>query len=127
MKIKLTSVLVADQDKALAFYTDVLGFVKKMDLPMGEFKWLTVVSPEGPDDIELLLEPNAFLAAKDYQAALYEAGLPVATFFVDDIHAEHERLVSLGVDFRSPPTQAGPVIVATLDDTCGNFIQICQT
>ena len=126
MKIKLTSVIVDDQDKALKFYTEVLGFVKKREIPLGKFKWLTVVSPEGPDDIELLLEPNENPAAQTFQKALHEQGIPLTAFFVDDIQGEYERLKKLGVAFRSGPTQAGPATVAVFDDTCGNLIQICQ-
>jgi catechol 2,3-dioxygenase-like lactoylglutathione lyase family enzyme len=126
MKIKLTSVLVDDQDKALKFYTEVLGFVKKKEIPLGKFKWLTVVSPEGPDDIELLLEPNENPAAQTFQKALHEQGIPLTMFFIDDIQKEYDRLKKLGVVFRSGPTQAGPAMIAVLDDTCGNLIQICQ-
>jgi catechol 2,3-dioxygenase-like lactoylglutathione lyase family enzyme len=126
MKIKLTSVLVDDQDKALKFYTEVLGFVKEKEIPLGKFKWLTLVSPEGSDDIELLLEPNENPAAQTFQKALHEQGIPLTAFFVDDIHKEYERLQKLGVVFRSGPTQAGPATVAVFDDTCGNLIQICQ-
>jgi catechol 2,3-dioxygenase-like lactoylglutathione lyase family enzyme len=126
MKITLTSVLVKDQSKALKFYTEVLGFVKKTDIPLGEASWLTVVSPEGHDDVELLLEPMGFPPARVYQSALYEAGIPAMTFAVDDINKEHARLEGLGVQFRSKPTEAGPAIIATFDDTCGNLIQIVQ-
>ncbi|MEK6798152.1 MAG: VOC family protein [Planctomycetota bacterium] len=126
MRIKLSSVIVDNQEKALKFYTEVLGFVKKTEVPLGEFKWLTVVSPEGPDDLELLLEPNGNPAAKTYQNALHEAGIPLTLFFVDDIQAEYERLQKRGVVFRTQPTKAGPATVAVLDDTCGNLIQICQ-
>lgn len=126
MKIKLTSVLVDDQDKALKFYTEVLGFVKKQEIPLGKFKWLTVVSPEGPGEIELLLEPNENPAAQTFQQALHGQGIPLTMFFVDDIQEEYERLAKLGVVFRSGPTQAGPAKVAVFDDTCGNLIQICQ-
>ncbi len=126
MKIKLTSVMVEDQEEALKFYTEVLGFVKKNDVPMGEVKWLTVVSPEGPDDIELLLEPMGFPPAKTYQKALFEAGIPAASFFVDDIKKEYERMKKLHVAFRSAPTQMGPVVVAVFEDTCGNLLQLCQ-
>ena len=126
MKITLTSVLVKDQRKALKFYTEVLGFVKKTDVPLGEDSWLTVVSPEGHDDVELLLEPMGFPPARVYQSALHEAGIPATSFAVDDINKEHARLEGLGVQFRSKPTEAGPVIVATFDDTCGNLIQIVQ-
>jgi catechol 2,3-dioxygenase-like lactoylglutathione lyase family enzyme len=126
MKITVTSVLVKDQRQALKFYTDVLGFVKKTDVPLGEASWLTVVSPDGHDDVELLLEPMGFAPARTYQAALYEAGIPATMFAVDDITKEHARLERLGVQFRNKPTEAGPVIVATFDDTCGNLIQIVQ-
>ena len=126
MKITLTSVLVKDQSKALKFYTEVLGFVKQTDIPLGEASWLTVVSPEGHDDVELLLEPMGFPPARVYQSALYEAGIPAMTFAVDDINNEHARLEGLGVQFRSKPTEAGPAIIATFDDTCGNLIQIVQ-
>ena len=125
MKIKLTSVLVDDQDKALRFYTEVLGFVKKTELPAGRFKWLTVVSPQG-GDVELLLEPNENPAARTYQGALLEQGIPLTAFAVDDIHAEHGRLQKLGVVFRTPPTAMGPATVAVFEDTCGNLIQIYQ-
>jgi len=126
MKINLTSVMVDDQDKALQFYTTILGFEKKHDIPMGEFKWLTVTSPEGHPDVELLLEPNHLPAAKVYQAALFEQSIPPIVFNVDDIDAEYARLLSLGVTFKTPPTQAGPVKIALLNDTCGNWIQIVQ-
>lgn len=126
MRIELTSIHVDDQDKALAFYTEVLGFVKKHDFPVGEFKWLTVVSPEGPDGIELLLEPNDNPAAQAYQQALFEQGIPHAAFAVDDIQAEHERLKGLGVVFAMEPVEAGPVMQAMLDDTCGNRILLYQ-
>ena len=130
MKIKLTSVLVDDQDKALKFYTEVLGFVKKHDIPMGEARWLTVVSPEGPPeeayDVELLLEPMGFAPARTYQKALFDAGIPLATFNVDDIQKEHERMEKLGVAFKMKPTAMGPVTIAVFDDTCGNVIQIVQ-
>jgi catechol 2,3-dioxygenase-like lactoylglutathione lyase family enzyme len=126
MKIKLTSVMVDDQEKALKFYTEVLGFVKRNDIPLGEFKWLTVVSPEGPNDIELLLEPMGFPPARTYQKALFEGGIPSAVFAVDDIQKEYERMKKLGVVFRSEPTKMGPVTVAVFEDTCGNLIQIAQ-
>src|SRR5215813_5145285 len=126
MKIKLTSVLVDDQDKALKFYTEVLGFVKKHDIPMGEARWLTVVSPEGPGDVELLLEPMGFPPARTYQKALFEAGIPYTSFAVDDIQKEYERLEKLGVVFRTKPTKMGPVTVAVIEDTCGNLIQLTQ-
>jgi catechol 2,3-dioxygenase-like lactoylglutathione lyase family enzyme len=126
MKITLTSVMVDDQAKAHAFYTEKLGFVTRHDVDLGEFRWLTVVSPEGHPDVELLLEPNAHRAAKPFQQALYADGIPVAQFQSSDIHAEHRRLTERGVVFRQPPTQQGPVTVAVFDDTCGNFIQLVQ-
>lgn len=126
MKIKLNNVLVGDQEKALLFYTESLGFQKKMDIPMGEFRWLTVVSPEEPGAAELLLEPNALPAAKDFQKAIFESGIPLAAFEVDDIKLEYERLTKLGVEFRTEPTDVGGATIAVLDDTCGNLIQIYQ-
>jgi catechol 2,3-dioxygenase-like lactoylglutathione lyase family enzyme len=126
MKIKLTSVFVDDQDKALKFYTDILGFVKKKDFPVGEFKWLTVVSPEEPDGTELLLEPNNNPAASTYQKALYEQGIPLTAFAVDDIQSEYTRLKALGVVFSKEPTKMGPSTLAVFEDTCGNLIQIYQ-
>ena len=126
MKIKLTSVMVDDQDKALKFYSEVLGFVKKNDIPMGEFRWLTVVSPEGPGDVELLLEPMGFPPAMTYQKALFEAGIPLTSFAVDDIQKEYERMKKLGVVFKTTPTQMGPVTIAVFEDTCGNLIQMAQ-
>ena len=126
MKIKLTGVFVDDQDKAIKFYVDVLGFVKKHDMPVGEFKWLTVVSPEGPDDIELLLEPNNNPVAKTYQQGIFEQGIPAAAFAVDDIRKEYERLKNRGVEFTMEPTESGPVILAIFNDTCGNLIQLYQ-
>jgi catechol 2,3-dioxygenase-like lactoylglutathione lyase family enzyme len=127
MKIQLNSVLVDDQDKALKFYTEVLGFVKSKDVPLGEFKWLTVISPEGPKDVELLLEPNGNPAAKTFQQAMHEQGIPLTAFAVDDIQKEFDRMKTLGVKFRMGPTQAGPVTIAVFDDTCGNLIQMYQT
>jgi catechol 2,3-dioxygenase-like lactoylglutathione lyase family enzyme len=126
MKIKLTSVMVDDQDKALAFYTDVLGFVEKHNIPMGGAKWLTVVSPDAPDGVELLLEPTGYPFAKAFQKALFDAGIPLTAFAVDDVQREYERLQVLGVAFRAPPAQMGPTVVAQFDDTCGNYIQIYQ-
>jgi len=126
MKINLTSVMVDDQDKALRFYTEVLGFVKKTDMPVGQFKWLTVVSPDAPDGIELVLEPNAHAAAQTFQKALFADGIPLTSFAVDDIQKEYERMTKLGVTFRMKPTKTGPVTVAVFDDTCGNLIQIAQ-
>jgi catechol 2,3-dioxygenase-like lactoylglutathione lyase family enzyme len=124
MKITLTSVLVDDQDKALAFYTDVLGFRKKTDVPLGEHRWLTLVSPDTPDGVELLLEPDEHPAAKPFKAALVEDGIPFTSFGVDDVQQEYERLRGLGVRFTQEPTAMGPVTTAVLDDTCGNLIQI---
>ena len=126
MRITLTSIMVDDQDKALRFYTDVLGFRKKHDIPAGEYKWLTVVSPEGPDDIELSLEPNANPAAKTFQEAMFKQGIPLAAFEVSDIASEYERLHARGVAFTREPTKAGPVTIAVLSDTCGNLIQLYQ-
>jgi glyoxylase I family protein len=126
MRIKLTSIIVDDQRKALRFYTDVLGFVKKHEIPVGEYSWLTVVSPEGPSDLELSLEPNANPAAKTFQEALFEQGIPLTAFEVSDIDAEFERLTARGVMFTKEPTDAGPVIIAVFSDTCGNLIQIYQ-
>ncbi|HLG94425.1 MAG TPA: VOC family protein [candidate division Zixibacteria bacterium] len=126
MKIKLNSVIVENQDKALKFYTEVLGFVKKNDVRMGEFRWLTVVSPEEPNGTEVVLEPLGFPPAKTFQKALFDAGIPLTAFQVDDIQKEYERLKELGVVFKSGPTKAGPVTQAMFDDTCGNLIQIYQ-
>ncbi|MGP4108516.1 VOC family protein [Virgibacillus sp. L01] len=126
MKIKITSVFVEDQEKALRFYTDVLGFVKKTDMPAGDYKWITVVSPEEPDSVELLLEPNNNPAAKTYQKAIYDEGVPTTSFTVDDIQQEYERLKKRGVEFTEEPTEVGPVTFAIFDDTCGNLIQISQ-
>ncbi|MEZ4361017.1 MAG: VOC family protein [Kofleriaceae bacterium] len=126
MKIKLTSILVDDQDKALRFYTEVLGFETKHDIPMGEFRWITVISPEGRDDLELALEPNANPAAKAFQKAMFEQGIPVASFESSDLRAEADRLQRAGVVFTKPPTQAGPVLIAVFVDTCGNLLQLHQ-
>ena len=126
MRITVTSVFVHDQDKALAFYTDVLGFVKKTEIPLGEAKWLTVVSPEAPDGVELLLEPNGNPAARTYQKAIFEQGIPATTFAVDEIEKEYERLTSRGVRFTMKPTKSGPATLAVFDDTCGNLIQLHQ-
>lgn len=126
MKIKLNSVLVDDQDKALQFYTGTLGFVKKMDVPVGEFKWLTVVSPEEPDGTQLLLEPDENPAAKTFKKALFEQGIPLTAFAVDDIDGEYARLKKLGVEFSMEPTNMGSTTVAIFNDTCGNLIQIYQ-
>lgn len=127
MKIPVTSLSVVDQDKALKFYTEVLGFIKKRDIPLGDAKWLTVVSPEAPNGVELLLEPNGeYPAMKALKEALVGDGIPFTTFQVDDIYAEYERLKQLGVQFTMEPTNMGMTIVAILDDTCGNLIQIHQ-
>lgn len=126
MRIKLTSVLVDDQDKALKFYTEILGFVKKNDIPVGKFRWLTVVSPEEPEGAELLLEPNDNPAARTFQEALYSQGLPLTAFFVDNIQKEYERMENIGVRFAQEPTKMGTVIIAVFNDTCGNLIQMIQ-
>lgn len=124
MRITITSVLVDDQEKALRFYTDVLGFVKKNDVPAGGARWLTVVSPEDPDGVELLLEPSGHPAVGPFKEALVNDGIPFTSFAVKDVQAEYERLQGLGVTFTQPPTQMGPVTTAVFDDTCGNLIQI---
>ena len=126
MRIVVTSVLVDDQDKALRFYTDVLGFVKKFDVPLGVARWLTVVSREDPDGVELLLEPDAHPAATPFKRALVEDGIPFTSFDVSDVNAEYRRLVGAGVRFTQPPVDMGPVTTAVFDDTCGNLIQIAQ-
>lgn len=118
--------MVDDQAKALQFYTAKLGFLKKNDIPMGDYRWLTVVSPEAPEGTELLLEPNAHRAAKPFQSALYADGIPATMFAVDDAQKEYDRLVALGVTFRMAPARMGPVTIAVLDDTCGNWIQFVQ-
>jgi catechol 2,3-dioxygenase-like lactoylglutathione lyase family enzyme len=124
MRIKIVSVMVDDQAKALRFYTDVLGFVKKTEIPLGEHSWLTVVSPEAPDGTELSLEPDEHPAARPFKQALVADGIPFTSFAVDDVHAEHDRLVGLGVQFTQRPTEMGAVTTAVFDDTCGNLIQI---
>jgi catechol 2,3-dioxygenase-like lactoylglutathione lyase family enzyme len=125
MKIRLTSVFVDDQAKALRFYTEILGFVKKHDVPVGEKdRWLTVVSPDEPGGIELLLEPAGHPAVKTYRDTLVEDGIPLAQFAVEDVNAEYERLRDLGVRFTQEPLEMGPVTTAVFDDTCGNLIQI---
>jgi catechol 2,3-dioxygenase-like lactoylglutathione lyase family enzyme len=126
MRIIVTSVFVDDQDKALDFYTNVLGFVKKQDFPVGRFKWLTVVSPSDNEGVELLLEPNDNPAARTFQKAVFEQGIPATTFGVNDLEREYERLQKLGVVFRGKPTRTGPVLTAVLEDTCGNLIQLAQ-
>jgi catechol 2,3-dioxygenase-like lactoylglutathione lyase family enzyme len=127
MKIVVTSVLVDDQDKALRFYTEILGFLKKTEIPLGEHRWLTVVAPGQPDGTELVLEPDQHPAAKPFKRALVKDGIPFTSFGVEDVQAEYERLRSAGVHFTQPPVDMGPVVTAVLDDTCGNLIQIAQT
>jgi catechol 2,3-dioxygenase-like lactoylglutathione lyase family enzyme len=128
MKIRLESVFVSDLDGALAFYTNVLGFVKKRDIPMGETRYVTVVSPDEPDGTELLLEPNGeHPPTKAFKQALYEEGIPLTAFLVDDIAEEYRRLTELGVEFRGAPQRHGNESMATLDDTCGNLIMLYQT
>lgn len=124
MRIYVTSILVDDQDKALKFYTEVLGFTKKTEIPMGEYRWLTVVSPEDPSGTELLLEPDAHPAARPFKEALVEDGIPFTSFAVNDVHAEYERLRAAGVSFTQEPVEMGPVTMAVFDDTCGNLVQI---
>jgi catechol 2,3-dioxygenase-like lactoylglutathione lyase family enzyme len=127
MRITVTTVFVDDQAKALAFYTDVLGFRKKHDVPVGDgVSWLTVVDPEAPDGVELLLEPSDHPAVEPFKTAIYGDGIPFTSFGVDDVHAEYRRLRDLGVRFTQEPTTMGPVTVATFDDTCGNLIQIAS-
>ena len=126
MRIHLTSVYVDDQAQALDFYTGVLGFEKKSDIPMGQFRWLTVVSPESPEGPELVLEPDAHPASKEFKRALRDDGIPLTSFAVDDVQAEFERLREQGVEFHTEPTRMGPATVAVFDDTCGNLIQIAQ-
>jgi catechol 2,3-dioxygenase-like lactoylglutathione lyase family enzyme len=126
MKIKLASVIVRDQAEALQFYTGVLGFVKAQDIPMGGFRWLTVVSPDGPGDVELVLEPNENPAARIYQEALRAQGIPLTAFAVESMQKEFERLTRLGVVFHTPPMRAGSTTIAIFDDTCGNLIQIFE-
>lgn len=126
MRIKLTSIMVDDQDKALTFYTDVLGFRKKTDFPVGEYRWITVISPEGADDLELALEPNANPAGKTFQDAMFSQGIPIAAFEVTDIAGEFARLTAKGVAFTQKPAAAGAVSFAVFADTCGNLIQLYQ-
>ncbi|MDO6447932.1 VOC family protein [Oceanobacillus profundus] len=126
MKIIVTSIFVEDQDKALQFYSEKLGFVKKHDVPAGEFRWITLVSPDDQDGTEIVLEPNNNPIAKDYQNRLFEEGIPVTMFGVEDIHKEYERLLQLGVKFTMKPTKMGDITIAVFDDTCGNLIQIIQ-
>ena len=126
MRIVVASVMVDDQDKALRFYTDTLGFLKKLDVPTGGARWLTVVSPDDPDGVELVLEPDEHPAAKPFKRALVEDGIPFTSFDVKDVNAEYQRLVAAGVRFTQPPVEMGPVISAVFDDTCGNLMQIAQ-
>jgi catechol 2,3-dioxygenase-like lactoylglutathione lyase family enzyme len=123
----MTSVFVDDQEKALRFYTDVLGFAVKHDVPVGEHRWLTVVSPQSPDGVELVLEPDQHPAARTFKQALVADGIPFTAFAVDDVRAEHERLTAAGVRFVQPPMTMGPITLAVLDDTCGNLIQLAST
>jgi catechol 2,3-dioxygenase-like lactoylglutathione lyase family enzyme len=127
MRIHLSSVFVDDQSKALRFYTDVLGFVKKHDVPLGDARWLTVASPEEPEGTELLLEPSGHPAVQPYKTALVQDGIPAASFAVDDVPAEANRLRQLGVHFTQEPLEMGPVTTAVFDDTCGNLIQIVHS
>jgi predicted enzyme related to lactoylglutathione lyase len=126
VKIKLNSVIVRDQEHALRFYTEVLGFSKKVEIPVGDFKWLTVVSPDEPEGTQLALEPDAHPASATFQKALFETGTPLTSFAVDDVQSEVERLKGLSVTFSMEPTDVGTAIIAVFDDTCGNFIQIYQ-
>lgn len=126
LRIVVTSVFVEDQNQALAFYTDVLGFVRKTDIPLGEARWITVASAADPDGVELLLEPNGNQVAKAYQEGVKAQGIPVTSFAVDDLNAEYQRLIGLGVEFTQEPMDMGPVRTAVFDDTCGNLIQLAQ-
>jgi catechol 2,3-dioxygenase-like lactoylglutathione lyase family enzyme len=126
VRIRLTSVMVNDQRKALDFYTRVLGFLPKSDVPVGEYRWITVTAPEGPPEVELALEPNSNPAGRAFQEAMFTQGIPVAAFEVDDIKTEAARLAEQDVAFTQPPTPAGPVVIAIFADTCGNLIQMYQ-
>jgi glyoxylase I family protein len=126
MRIKLASIMVDDQDKALKFYTEVFRFVKKHDIPVGVYRWITVVSPEGPDDLELALEPNANPVGKAFQEGLFKQGIPATAFEVENVEQEYERLRAAGVVFTQQPHAAGPVTIAVCADTCGNLIQLYQ-
>lgn len=126
MRINITSVMVDNQETALDFYTKTLGFQKKAEIPLGEYKWLTVVSPDEPNGVELLLEPAAHPAVKPFRSAMVEDGIPWHSFAVTDIHAEHTRLLAKGVRFLQPPVDHGTVVTAVLDDTCGNLIQLTE-
>ena len=127
MKISLSSVLVNDQARALTFYTDILGFEKKVDIPAGDHRWLTLVSPEEPEGAQLVLEPNMHPASRAYQAALYADGIPITSFEVADMATEVKRLTGLGVSFKGEPTDIGDAVLVSLDDTCGNYIQLYET
>ena len=126
MRINLTSVMVNDQEKALKFYTEVLGFVKKTDMPIGEYRWLTVTSPDGPEGVELVLEPMGVPPAKDYQQALFAAGIPITAFLTTDIEKEYTLLQERGVVFRSEPLNIGSITSVLFEDTCGNLINLVQ-
>lgn len=126
MQIKLASVMVDDQDKALQFYTGKLGFVKKEDIPLGQFRWVTVISPDGVEGVELVLEPLGFPPAQTYQKALFDAGIPATAFISNNIQDEYQRLKQLGVNFRSEPKSMGPITAVVFEDTCGNLIQLVQ-
>jgi catechol 2,3-dioxygenase-like lactoylglutathione lyase family enzyme len=126
MQIRLASVMVDDQEKALRFYTNLLGFVKKMDIPMGQYRWLTVTAPEGAEGVELVLEPIGFAPADTYQKARFEAGIPATGFITHDLAAEHKRLKELGVIFRGEPKSIGAIIAVLFEDTCGNLINLVQ-
>lgn len=126
MKIAIASVMVDNQEKALSFYTNILGFEKKADIPVGPFRWLTVISPDGAAGVELTLEPLGFPPAKTYQEALYAAGIPATAFLTTDIESEYQRLKKLGVVFRGEPKNVGPIITAIFEDTCGNLINLVQ-
>ena len=126
MQIALSSVLVDDQEKALKFYTEALGFVKQTDIPMGAHRWLTVASPDGVEGVELLLEPMGFAPSKEYQKALFDAGIPLTVFMTDDIQREYAELKERGVIFRGEPTAMGSIMAAIFEDTCGNLINLVQ-
>ncbi len=126
MRINMSGILVDDQEKALRFYTEKLGFRTKHDIPMGEHRWITVVSPEDPAGTELCLEPDAHPAARPFKAAMVNDGIPYTAFAVDDVAAEHDRLTALGVRFTQPPKEMGSMVTAVFDDTCGNLIMIVQ-
>jgi len=126
MQIKYVSLMVDDQERALEFYTTILGFTKVADVPAGDYRWLTVTSPDGPEGIELLLEPMAFPPAREYQKALFDAGMPANQFVTDDIRGDFDRLTSAGVMFRGEPADIGPVTIAVFEDTVGNLIQLVQ-